>query len=82
MRRAHAAATLLRRDCSPAAVPPRRTAARQDFGRVTYYSDVAALVEKAGLSILEDDPIPGSINNASQTARLLVLKATSATKKD
>ena len=53
-----------------------------DFGRVTYYSDVHNIVQKAGLAVIEDGPIPGSIDNASQTARLLVLKPTGATKKD
>ena len=33
---------------------------------------------KAGLAVVEDGPIPGSIDNANQTARLLVLKPTSA----
>ena len=45
-----------------------------DFGRVTYYKEVANIARKAGMSIIEDGPIPGSINSASQTARLLVLK--------
>ena len=53
-----------------------------DFGRVTYYSEVAQIAEKAGMRILEDGPVPGSIDTASQTARLIVLKPTGATKKD
>ena len=51
-----------------------------DFGRVTYYQEVADIAQKAGMLIVEDGPIPGSIDNASQTARLIVLKPTSATK--
>jgi hypothetical protein len=46
-----------------------------DFGKVTYYKDVADIVAKAGLEIVEDVPVPGSIDTAAQTARLLVLKA-------
>ena len=45
-----------------------------DFGRVTYYKEVADIAAKAGMQILEDKPVPGSIDNANQTARLLVLK--------
>lgn len=46
-----------------------------DFGKVTYHSEVAEIVQKAGLTIIEDKPIPGSIDTAAQTARLLVLTA-------
>jgi len=53
-----------------------------DFGRVTYYSEVKEIVAKAGMQILEDGPIAGSIDNASQTARLIILKPTAASKKD
>ena len=53
-----------------------------DFGRVTYYSEVAEIARKAGMEIVEDGPVPGSIDNATQTARLIVLKPTSATKSD
>ena len=45
-----------------------------DFGRLTYYKEVADIAAKAGMTILEDGPVPGSIDNARQTARLLVLK--------
>lgn len=45
-----------------------------DFGRVTYYTEVAQIAEKAGMTILEDGPVPGSIDNKNQTARLIVLK--------
>lgn len=45
-----------------------------DFGRVTYYSEVAEIARKAGMAIIEDGPVPGSIDNANQTARLIVLK--------
>ena len=53
-----------------------------DFGRVTYYSEVQQIAEKAGMKILEDGPIAGSVDNASQTARLIVLKPMVASKKD
>ena len=53
-----------------------------DFGRVVYYSQVQEIVERAGMLILEDQPIKGSIDNASQTARMLVLQPTPATKSD
>ncbi len=45
-----------------------------DFGRVTYHSEVADIVRAAGMVVTEDAPVPGSINNASQTARMLVVK--------
>jgi ubiquinone/menaquinone biosynthesis C-methylase UbiE len=45
-----------------------------DFGRVTYHTEVAQIVRKAGMVIAEDAPVPGSINNANQTARMLVVK--------
>ena len=44
-----------------------------DFGRVVYYTDVADIVAKAGLCVVDDSPVKGSIDNASQTARLIVL---------
>ena len=33
-----------------------------------------AIVEKSGLTMLEDAPIPGSINTSAQTARMYVLE--------
>ena len=45
-----------------------------DFGKVVYHKEVLEIVEKAGMHLVEDAPVPGSIDNASQTARLLVLK--------
>ena len=45
-----------------------------DFGRVTYFTEVAEIARKAGMTILEDGKVPGSIDNPSQTARLIVLK--------
>lgn len=51
-----------------------------DFGKVTYHKEVLDIVDKAGLAIVEDSPIPGSIDNANQTARMLILKPTAATK--
>ena len=45
-----------------------------DFGRVTYKEEVARIASKAGMDILDDRPVRGSIDNANQTARLIVLK--------
>lgn len=45
-----------------------------DFGRVTYHKQVADIVAKAGMTIIEDNPVPGSIDTTAQTARLLVLR--------
>ena len=45
-----------------------------DFGRLTYYSEVQTIAAKAGMKVIEDGPIPGSIDTRYQTARLVVLK--------
>jgi len=45
-----------------------------DFGVVTYKADMDAIIESSGLSLLEDSPIPGSINTTAQTARMYVLE--------
>ena len=45
-----------------------------DFGRLTYLSEVHAIVERAGMELVEDVPVPGSIDNFTQSARLLVLR--------
>ena len=45
-----------------------------DFGRVTYHSEVKDIVTQAGMVIVEDTPVPDSIDNQMQTARLLVLQ--------
>mmetsp|Transcript_12997 Transcript_12997/g.30674 ORF Transcript_12997/g.30674 Transcript_12997/m.30674 type:complete len:86 (+) Transcript_12997:20-277(+) len=44
-----------------------------DFGRVTYAAEIAQIAEKAGLHVIEDSPVPGSIDTRWQTARLVVL---------
>lgn len=46
-----------------------------DFGRLTYLTEVQKIAAAAGMEILEDAPVPGSIDNSSQTARLVVLKS-------
>uniref|UniRef100_A0A7S1MGI9 Methyltransferase domain-containing protein n=1 Tax=Alexandrium catenella TaxID=2925 RepID=A0A7S1MGI9_ALECA len=46
-----------------------------DFGRVTYKEDVHNIVESACMEVLEDKPIPGSIDTKSQTARLLIVRS-------
>jgi len=53
-----------------------------DFGKVFYHAEVQSIVAKAGMQVVEDNPVSGSIDNAAQTARLIVLKPTAATKKD
>ena len=45
-----------------------------DFGRLTYFAEVARIAAAAGMEVVEDAPVPGSIDTASQTARLVVLK--------
>lgn len=49
-----------------------------DFGRLTYHSEVAEIVERAGMELVEDAPVAGSIDNGWQSARLLVLRARKA----
>jgi ubiquinone/menaquinone biosynthesis C-methylase UbiE len=45
-----------------------------DFGRLTLYAQAAQIVADAGMEIIEDAPVPGSIDTSAQTARLLVLR--------
>lgn len=45
-----------------------------DFGQLVYHSQVLEMIEKAGMDVVEDKPVPGSIDNSSQTARLMVVK--------
>ena len=49
-----------------------------DFGKLTYLAEVQKIAEAAGMEIVEDAPVPGSIDNSSQTARLVVLKSKSS----
>mmetsp|Transcript_5388 Transcript_5388/g.10585 ORF Transcript_5388/g.10585 Transcript_5388/m.10585 type:complete len:242 (-) Transcript_5388:79-804(-) len=44
-----------------------------DFGRVAYAADVQTMAARAGLVVLEDSPLPGSVDTGWQTARLVVL---------
>ena len=53
-----------------------------DFGKVTYFTEIHEIATKAGLKILEDGPIPGSIDNSTQTARMVVMRPTSSSKRD
>ena len=46
-----------------------------DFGKLTYLAEVQQIAAAAGMEILENAPVPGSIDNSSQTARLVVLKS-------
>lgn len=45
-----------------------------DFGKVTYRTEMEAIISRAGLTILEDGPVAGSISTAWQTARMYVLE--------
>ena len=45
-----------------------------DFGQLHYHSAVADIVKRAEMTIIVDEPIKGSIDNAAQTARLIVLQ--------
>lgn len=45
-----------------------------DFGRVTYAEEIAQIAAKAGMTIVADAPVPDSINNPTQTARMIVLR--------
>ena len=45
-----------------------------DFGQLVYHSEVSAIIHRADMTIIEDEPIKGSINNASQTARVIVVQ--------
>merc|ERR1712039_171652 len=49
-----------------------------DWGRVTYHADLQELTKKAGLEIVEDVPISGSLKDKpdtrKQTARLVVCR--------
>ena len=44
-----------------------------DFGKLTYAEEVQQIADAAGLEILEDKPVPGSVDNQWQTARLVVM---------
>ena len=44
-----------------------------DFGRVVLAAEIAEISERAGLHVIEDAPVPGSIDTRWQTARLVVL---------
>ena len=43
-----------------------------DFGRVVLAAEISELAERAGLHVIEDAPVPGSIDTRWQTARLVV----------
>jgi hypothetical protein len=49
-----------------------------DFGQLTYESELEQLLKRAdGLTILQSDVIPGSVNNRFQAARMVVLRVDS-----
>ena len=45
-----------------------------DFGQLVYHSEVEAIIQRANMTIVEDAAIKGSIDNAMQTARLIVVQ--------
>lgn len=45
-----------------------------DFGQLTYHADVTTIVKKAGMTIIDDRPIKGSIDTAAQTARMIIIR--------
>lgn len=55
--------------------PLLRVLTTVDFGVVTYHSQVAEIVAAAGLTIVEDKPVEGSINTRFQTARVIEVRA-------
>jgi ubiquinone/menaquinone biosynthesis C-methylase UbiE len=55
--------------------PLLRVLTTVDFGVVTYHSQVAEIVAAAGLSIVEDKPVEGSIDTYFQTARVIEVRA-------
>lgn len=49
-----------------------------DFGKLTYRWEVQRIIDDAGMEVLEDAPVPGSIDTKAQTARLIVVQLRSA----
>lgn len=45
-----------------------------DFGKVTYHSQITQLAEAAGLTVVWDEPIEGSLNKTYLTYRLFIMK--------
>lgn len=45
-----------------------------DFGKLIFQKDILAIVARAGMLVKENRPIPGSVDNRWQTARLLVVE--------
>lgn len=45
-----------------------------DFGQLTPHARISQIARDAGMEVLEDAPIRGSIDNAAQTARIIVLR--------
>merc|ERR1712066_1047746 len=44
-----------------------------DFGKLTYQTDLEALLKRSEMKILRNDVIPGSVDNFWQSARIIVL---------
>mmetsp|Transcript_6356 Transcript_6356/g.6910 ORF Transcript_6356/g.6910 Transcript_6356/m.6910 type:complete len:233 (-) Transcript_6356:239-937(-) len=55
--------------------PVMKYATTVDFGRVTYRADVQKIIEAAGMEVLEDKPVPDSIDTKAQTACLIVVRS-------
>eukprot|EP00667_Euglena_gracilis_P016110 EG_transcript_16822 len=46
-----------------------------DFGQLTFEEDLQRIIDQSGLKVLKNEPIPGSVDNQWQVARLVVLRA-------
>jgi hypothetical protein len=44
-----------------------------DFGKLTYEQDLLDILKKSGMKVLDNSIIEGSIDNAFQVARVVVL---------
>ncbi|CAD7930115.1 unnamed protein product [Amoebophrya sp. A25] len=54
--------------------PLLRQLIRIDFGTLTYEKDLDKILEKSGLHVLSNEPIPGSVDTAYQVARIICLR--------
>eukprot|EP01062_Namystynia_karyoxenos_P073166 TRINITY_DN70004_c0_g1_i1.p1 TRINITY_DN70004_c0_g1~~TRINITY_DN70004_c0_g1_i1.p1 ORF type:complete len:255 (+),score=100.77 TRINITY_DN70004_c0_g1_i1:80-766(+) len=45
-----------------------------DFGALTYEADIARILKESGMKVEHNAPIPGSVDNHFQVAKLIILK--------
>ena len=45
-----------------------------DFGQLTFEHDILAMIDRAGMVVEENSVVPGSVDNALQAARLLLVR--------